>query len=239
MKKNKHTLKKCSCSKGEAVPIFPVFKSERLSDEAISFWVECQCGRRTSTYVAEQIDQSPISEWNSGGRVAAAGLPHKRKDTPDDFQTPGEEWARLFPHIPKHWKIWECACGKGKGVKAFQDGGFDVIGTDVKQGHDFLLPLHTPPAADCIITNVPFSLKDNFLERAYELGLPFIFLMPVTALAEQGRIGMWTEHGFPKLLYPPARINFETPSGEGTGASFYSVWFAHGFPGLEPHTLLK
>ncbi|MFO8133200.1 MAG: hypothetical protein R6U10_04620, partial [Thermoplasmatota archaeon] len=35
---------------------------------------------------------------------------------------------------------------------------------------------------DCIVTNPPFSRKDEFLEQCYAYGKPFALLMPLTAL---------------------------------------------------------
>ena len=41
-------------------------------------------------------------------------------------------------------------------------------------------PLNKPVQFDCIITNPPFSLKQEFLQRCYELGKPFALLLPLT-----------------------------------------------------------
>jgi hypothetical protein len=45
----------------------------------------------------------------------------------------------LIPHLPEFiGKIWEPACGSGKMVAALQQAGFDVVGSDIIQGVDFL-----------------------------------------------------------------------------------------------------
>jgi len=156
-------------------------------------------------------------------------MPPKAAGRSDHFQTPEFEISRLFPYIPKTWKIWENACGAGRIVNALKTADYDVIGTDIMHGFDFLSPLMPLPEFDCILTNPPFSVKDKWLARCFEIGKPFALLMPITALGEQDRVSMYKKHGI-QVALPPGRINFETPSGKGSGAWFYSAWFCHGLP---------
>jgi hypothetical protein len=45
----------------------------------------------------------------------------------------------LIPHLPEFTgKIWEPACASGKMVAALRQAGFDVVGSDITQGVDFL-----------------------------------------------------------------------------------------------------
>jgi len=133
----------------------------------------------------------------------------------------------LLPFIPKNWRIWESACGTGNIVKTLEEEGFDVIGTDILHGFDFLSPLAATPEFDCVLTNPPYSVKDDWLDRCYALEKPFALLMPITALGEQYRFKLYKKHGI-QLVLLPERVNFETPSGEGSGAWFYCAWFCHG-----------
>ena len=78
------------------------------------------------------------------------------------------------------------------------------------------------------MTNPPFSLKEPFLARAYSLGKPFAFLMPVTALGGKGRQALYKQHGI-ELLLLDQRINFITPNKKADGRSwFFVAWFTHG-----------
>jgi hypothetical protein len=64
-----------------------------------------------------------------------------------------------------HCKVWEPACGSGKMVAALRQAGFDVIGSDIATGADFLgQPAKSGIAA--IITNPPYALAREFIERA-------------------------------------------------------------------------
>lgn len=155
-------------------------------------------------------------------------MPPKKAGMSDHFQTPAHATRYITPYIPKEWKIWECASGKGQIVDTLEEEGYDVISTDVLHGFDFVSPLVGAEFEyDCILTNPPYSIKDAWLQRCYDLGKPFALLLPITALGEQGRVAMYKKHGI-QLVLPPERINFGTPSGKGSGAWFYAAWFCHG-----------
>jgi hypothetical protein len=145
----------------------------------------------------------------------------------DNFQTPKEALNILLPYLDKTWQIWECAWGNGNLYKFLSEAGFRVLGTDIngEYGHrfDFLVDIMSFPF-DCIVTNPPYSLKDEFLMRAYELNTPFAFLMPLTALEGKKRGALYKKYGI-ELIIPNKRINFITPSGKGSGAWFQTAWF--------------
>jgi len=61
------------------------------------------------------------------------------------------------------------------------------------------------------------------LERAYELGKPFAFLMPLTALEGIKRGEMYKRYGL-QLIIPNRRIDFITPNG-GKSSWFQTAWF--------------
>jgi hypothetical protein len=142
----------------------------------------------------------------------------------DDFQTPPIALNPLLPYLKKEWLIWECAEGRGNLTKALKQKGFNVIGTDILQGYDFLNWF--PEKFDCIITNPPYSLKQKFIERCYKLNKPFALLLPLTALETLKRQSLFKKWGLELILFDK-RINFETPSGKGSGSWFASAWFTN------------
>lgn len=143
-----------------------------------------------------------------------------------DFQTPPAALLPLYPFLPKEWTIWECAAGNGNLVTAFRENGYKVIDTDLRTGKDFLM---YEPAEhyDCIITNPPYDLKDEFFHRAYLLGKPFAFLVPLTTFEGKKRQSLFRQHGVEVILFDK-RINFETPDGTGNGSWFATGWFGNG-----------
>ena len=122
----------------------------------------------------------------------------------DEFGTPKVAINCILPFIKKNWTIWECAWGKGTLAKHLEREEFNVIGT---KEIDFLkipMPLEE---FDCIITNPPYSKKEEFIKKCYEYGKPFALLMPLTALEGKKRGELYKKYGI-QLIIPNKRINF-------------------------------
>ena len=151
--------------------------------------------------------------------------PPMKTNYSNDFQTPPEALYPLLPYLKKNWIIWECACGKGNLSKYLIQKGYRVIASDILTGNDFLT--WQPKEFDCIVTNPPFSLKQEFLERCYELGKPFALLLPITTFETAKRQRLFKKYGV-QVIFFDKRINFETPSGKGSGAWFATAWFTWG-----------
>jgi hypothetical protein len=96
----------------------------------------------------------------------------------DNYATPAWVTRALIPHIPPRIKtIWEPAAGEGAMANVLRDVGFVTIATDLRPGNgmptakgsvDFLNEssvFHAPG----IVTNPPFHLAQEFIERALEL----------------------------------------------------------------------
>jgi len=143
----------------------------------------------------------------------------------NDFQTPKEALTPLLPYLKNDWVIWECASGKENLVKALRELDYEVISTDILTGNDFLF--YKPEYFDCIITNPPYSIKEDFLKRCYELGKPFALLLPLTTFETKTRQTLFKKYGV-QVIFFDKRINFETPSGTGGGAWFSVAWFTWG-----------
>ena len=153
--------------------------------------------------------------------------PKRRWGYSDDFQTPPEAVVPLVPYLKAKGirVVWECAAGKGNLVRALRAFGFKVIATDIiydpKQN---FLTYEPDEPWDAIVTNPPYSLRYEFIKRAYELGKPWAMLMTLTTL-EGKRQRLFEKYGI-ELLLLDRRINFEVPDGMGrSGAWFLSVWF--------------
>lgn len=139
-----------------------------------------------------------------------------RQGSPDDFQTPPKALDPLLPYLKKEWVIWECANGNGNLSNKLLYEGYEVISTDIKVcNFDFLT--NKPEFFDCIVTNPPFSLKEEFIARCFELGVPFALLLPLTTLESEKRHKIFRKYPGIQLIIPNKRYNFETPSGKGGG----------------------
>jgi hypothetical protein len=155
------------------------------------------------------------------------------------FQTPAYALDPLLRQIQtvttKKLVVWECACGKGNLVKGLRERDYIAFGTDIRNYPDALeldfLKSYPSFEYDIIITNPPYSprpLKEAFMLRAYQLQKPFAFLMPLTSFEGLERQAMYRHWGL-QVIFLNRRINFETPSGEGSGSWFNTSWFTWGF----------
>jgi hypothetical protein len=130
----------------------------------------------------------------------------------DVCATPAHAIEPLLPLIPKHWIIWECACGPEQlMVKAFQAHGYTVHSTDLLHGENFFT--YEPISRyNIIVTNPPWSLKYEFIERCLALGKPFALLVPYETVAAGTFQDLCKEYGACfEVLAPERRINFKMP----------------------------
>ena len=137
----------------------------------------------------------------------------------DTFQTPKYAVDLLLPFIPKDIKlIWEPACGNGKISKRLVEHGFDIWSTDITFNYNCTdltwnftdsrnILENQKVTAECIITNPPYSIKELFIERAFEYNLPFAFLINADYSAKTID---WIQRGCEKII-PNRRIRFITP----------------------------
>ncbi len=140
----------------------------------------------------------------------------------DNLYTPEVALQPLLPYLPKNTSkvIWEC-CDPGHSniTKVLRDQGYSVVTSDIRNGFDFLTdePSHD---FDLIITNPPYSLKDQFLERCYQHHRPFALLLPLTALEGKRRSILYRKYGI-SVIVPNKRIEFT-----GKNANWFAVaWF--------------
>lgn len=151
-----------------------------------------------------------------------------KHDSSNECYTPAGTIKYLLPFIPKHVKSIWCPCDKQESniVIELQEAGFDVIYSHIDDGFDFLNyePIHE--FYDMIITNPPFNIKTKILQRAYELGKPFILYLPLTALEGIARHKLYKEYGL-NVGILANRINFII-NGKQTDKSWFNTSFFMG-----------
>lgn len=131
------------------------------------------------------------------------------KDSSDLYGTPDSAIALVAGYLPRV-RIWEPCRGYGAIQDYLTAQGHDVIGTDITSGVDAL----TTQADnwDIAVTNPPWSLKGEFLERFYTLGKPFAFLLPCD-LVNGKRTKLFEMHGI-QLIVPSWRVRYLRFDGE-------------------------
>ena len=138
----------------------------------------------------------------------------------DEYYTPCYAVAPLMKYLDKSKVIYEAASNHSSLlVDCLQTNGFTVI---TSGGRDFLKD--ELPEFDMVITNPPYSIKDKFIERCYELNKPFALLLPITTLQGNKR-GQWFMDKGLELLVLNQRVNFV---GGGSSPHFGVAWFCKG-----------
>lgn len=150
-------------------------------------------------------------------------MPPKKVGSSDNFFTPNYAIKPLEKYIPIKYKIWECSSGTGNIVNYFKERGYNIIGTDLNMGEDFLISERKD--FGCIITNPPFSIKDKFLKKCFELNKPFAMLLPLTALEGKFRQSLYKKYGIQVILFDK-RINYQGHQNKNS-CWFASAWFCY------------
>ena len=151
-----------------------------------------------------------------------AMIDYMKKEKNDELYTPEEAIYPILKYLDKNKTYWECTdFGESNIRKILVENGFKVIATN-KEELDFLKdnPLFK---FDVIITNPPYSLKNKFIKRCYELNKPFMLLLPITALEGKERGKLYKENGL-ELIILNKRINFMKSK---KNVWFNTSWFCH------------
>ena len=151
----------------------------------------------------------------------------------DELYTPLEAIKPLWKYIknyiektetiPEDITIWEPTdFGESKITSFFKELGFNVISTH-KNNFDFLKD-KADFNFDFIITNPPYTLKNEFLKKCYEYDRPFALLLPLTTLEGVERGKIFKEHDV-RLIILNKRINFLNQKKSNW---FNTSWFCYG-----------
>lgn len=125
-----------------------------------------------------QVQRAPLSE---------------RKD--DLYETPDVAVHALMRVEKLPPKIWEPACGPGRIVNVLRGAGHEVIAGDlVDYGCpvsfsrvDFLMQTRAPFDVQCILTNPPYKLANEFVAKALDLCPKVIMLLRLAFLESERR----------------------------------------------------
>ncbi len=114
-------------------------------------------------------------------------------------------------------------------MKAFREKGFEVIATHIATGQEFFTT--DVPDCDAIISNPPYSVKGQVLQRLFDIGKPFAMLVGVVGLFEsQQRFEMFRDNDF-EIMYFNKRVSFlkdYTDQKPALNPPFSSVYVCHG-----------
>ncbi len=174
-----------------------------------------------------------LLDMSTGNRVHAIA---DRKD--DLYETPVEAVRALLKVECIPLTVWEPACGPGAIVRELRQSGRAVVATDLVEygcedstsGVDFLMETAAPNGVPAIVTNPPFKLAEEFVDKAISL-VPEVYMLMRVAFLEGLR---WEKLGFKNHLarvhvFAPRlpmmhRHGWEGPVNSNSGMAF--AWFS-------------
>lgn len=134
-------------------------------------------------------------------------LTANRTSAGDEVYTPYYAVEPLMEFLPKEKTIW---CPFDEEWSAFyqflSEQGYDVTRSSLKEGKDFFL--FEPDKWDILVSNPPFSKKNEVLKRAYSFEKPFALLLPVNSI--QGKARYQIYHNEIQMLAFDARVDYHT-----------------------------
>lgn len=135
----------------------------------------------------------------------------------DECYTPKEALIPLLQYLDKTLTYYDCTSNISSNIVDYLNhNGYKCISSN---GKDFLKD-DMPSGVDVILTNPPYSKKDKFIERCYNLEMPFALLLPVSSIQGQKRGELFDANGI-ELLVLNKRIDFT-----GKGSPHFGVaWF--------------
>ena len=146
----------------------------------------------------------------------------------DEIYTPECAIIPLLKYLPKNAIIWEPTDpGTSNITKILKENGFKVISTH-KNNFDFLTD-DPEFDFDIIITNPPYSLKDNFLKKCYEYKKPFALLLSLTALEGIKRNVLYKKYGLNLIVFDKRIIFLNQKKNNWFNTSWFSYKINLGF----------
>lgn len=150
----------------------------------------------------------------------------------DKWETPAVayEGIRWWLGTPGDFYLWESAYGTGRSTEHLQKLGYNVLAggpsTDFFETTPESYGRYYSEADIIQVTNPPYSKKYEWLERSYELGIPFALLLPTDTLAAGKGMRLFAQYGV-TVIIPERRIGFVHPETGVTeeNATMSTAWF--------------
>lgn len=127
-----------------------------------------------------------------GSEIQQGALRDRRNDF---YETPPEAVHALLKVETLPRVIWEPAAGRGAIVNVLRSYGHEVIASDlVDYGEplqytrrDFLMEIRTPEGCECIVTNPPYKLANQFVRHGLRRCSKVVMLLRLAFLEGTSR----------------------------------------------------
>ena len=124
----------------------------------------------------------------------------------DEFYTPEYAIEPIIKYLKLNSIIW-CPFDTEESnfVKILKNSGHKVVFTHINNGEDFF---NINVECDYVISNPPYSMKGEVLDRLFKLNKPFAMLVGVVGIFEsKSRFNMFKDNDF-EIMYFDKRISY-------------------------------
>lgn len=133
----------------------------------------------------------------------------------DECYTPPAAILPIMKYLDPSMTYYEATSGgSAQMIHTMRWGGFEIS----EARGDFF---NADITEDVIFTNPPFSDKDKWLRRCYDLGKPFALLLPVSSIQGGKRGAMFDRHGL-DLLVLNERVDFTGKKSPHFGVAWFT-----------------
>lgn len=172
--------------------------------------------------------------------AAIIGGDQGNRQEADFYPTPPEATIALINFLDAQninfYSVWEPACGDGAISKILESNLYDVLSTDLRResgfgtgGVNFLdHPIHT---VDCIITNPPFNLAEQFIIKSLACADIVCMLLKSQYWHAKSRVKLFTETKPAYILPLTWRPDFMAHTHEVRVKKVTLLWMLHGLFG--------
>ncbi len=140
-----------------------------------------------------------------------------------EYYTPRWVWDTLRPYIPTDMTIWEAfRCDNEKSCDSanyLRELGFNVVNPLC----DFFETTYDDVKAECCVSNPPFNMKKEVLERLLEFDKPFMLILPNIILNTIYFIEMAKKHPEIQIIILPKRIDFIKCDESKSKSTFHTL----------------
>ena len=150
--------------------------------------------------------------------------PHNYMRKDDEYETPEHAVNIILPYLKPNSTIW-CPFDKNHSnyVKCLTKAGNTVINSHIEYGQDFFT-MDVPKNIDYIVSNPPYSKKNQVYERLYEIGKPFAMLINASGFADSlKRATLFAEKGV-QIMYIYPRVCYIKDGIQTKGNIFQSAY---------------
>jgi hypothetical protein len=158
----------------------------------------------------------------------------------DLYETPAEITRALLKVEPLPHKIWEPAAGRGAIVNILRSAGYQVVASDIVDhgappftppgylNRDFLKEHAAPVGCECVCTNPPYRLAEQFVRHALELAPKVVMLLRLAFLESERRRDILESGKLARVLVfrnRPKMMHRDGWAGPKTNSAVAFAWY--------------